>query len=269
MGMVVIFLLIAVICVLVYINCSLRIIRLDISNERLPAAFDGYRIVLMSDLHDKHMSDKLLYQLRELEPDMVAMAGDMHSLKSMSRSFLDLTSDIKKLGIPVYFVEGNHDIKPKYRFEHSMFIHALSENGVTVLHDATPVPVIRNNEQIFISGVGWFDKRFEGFGEGFHIFLKHSPLDFDTLPQYPQIMLCGHVHGGYIELPGIGAVFAPGNNTPIYRRFRKEFFRPKYYKGVYHKNGCDLVVSRGLGNSVLPFRLIKPEITFVTLKKKC
>lgn len=268
MGIALIILLIILIGILIYINRSLRVVRLKLRHMQLPQAFDGYKIVLMSDLHDKRMGKELLYQIRTLAPDMVAVAGDMHSIKSTSRAFIDLAADIKKLEIPVFFVEGNHDIEPSHHFEYDMFMRSLAENGVTVLHSGVSVPIMRGGERILVSGQGWFDSELFAFDKSaFNIFLKHDPLDFDQMVWRPQVTLSGHVHGGYIELPGIGAVFAPGNNIPIYQRFQKKYFRPKYYKGVYHENGADLVVSRGLGNSVLPFRFMKPEITYITLKR--
>ena len=70
-------------------------------------------------------------------------------------------------------------------------------------------------------------------------------------------MLSGHAHGGQIRIPGIGGVYAPGQG-----------FFPKYTSGEYAVGDTTMIVSRGLGNSVLPLRVNdRPEIVIVTLNK--
>ncbi len=269
---VIVFIVLLIVLSLFYVNYNIRVVHIKLTYRNLPAEFHDFRILLMSDLHDKRFGKenaRLMYYVRELAPDMIAMAGDMHGIKNSNRAFLDMLEDIKRSNVPVFFVEGNHDIQPSHKFEYEMFMRTLSENGVTVLHKGQSFYIERLKKNITVSGIGWFDHKQEDVSfvkNEFQVFLKHNPLDFDNMKQLPDLMLCGHVHGGYIELPGIGAVFAPGDNVPIYKRFRKEFFRPKYYKGVYHRGECNMVVSRGLGNSVLPFRMMKPEITLITLK---
>ena len=64
-----------------------------------------------------------------------------------------------------------------------------------------------------------------------------------------------HAHGGQIRLPGIGGLIAPGQGL-----------FPKYTEGKYEENGTTLVVSRGIGNSVLPLRVNdRPQIVVVQL----
>lgn len=262
---------VAVVGYLIYVNRNIRLVRLKLKYHHLPIEFDGYRILLMSDLHDKRFGRgnlRLLYYIQEAEPDMIVMAGDMHDIRSFSHSFADLAEELGRKGVPLFFAEGNHDIKPKHRLEYEMFMKMLAANGVTVLHHGKTYEVQRYGKTIPVCGVGWFDEGRDNvsFEENeFCIFVKHDPLGFDRMTSRPSLMLSGHVHGGLIELPGFGAVFSPGNNSSLVTRLNKKYFRPKYYKGVYHRGGCDLVVSRGLGNSGIPFRFLMPEMTVITL----
>ena len=82
-------------------------------------------------------------------------------------------------------------------------------------------------------------------------------------------MITGHIHGGVIELPFIGAVFAPADGKPLFARLQRQYLLPKYYKNTYERNGGTLVVGRGIGNfKRIPWRLIPPEIVEITLCHK-
>ena len=82
----------------------------------------------------------------------------------------------------------------------------------------------------------------------------------------PDLLISGHVHGGILRLPFIGAVFAPGNGAPLYKRFGPRYFFPKYSRGLYQKGTKTLAVTQGLGFAILPIRLIPPEIMIIQLK---
>ena len=70
-----------------------------------------------------------------------------------------------------------------------------------------------------------------------------------------DLVLTGHAHGGQVRIPFIGGLIAP--NQGLF---------PNYTEGIYHENNCDMVVSRGLGNSIIPIRINNmPELVIVTL----
>ena len=72
-----------------------------------------------------------------------------------------------------------------------------------------------------------------------------------------DLVFTGHAHGGQIRLPFIGGLYAPGQGV-----------FPKYTDGVHEKNGTTMIISRGIGSSIFPFRINNnPEIISVTLKK--
>ncbi len=90
------------------------------------------------------------------------------------------------------------------------------------------------------------------------VLLSHRPELFDTYVEGGvDLVLTGHAHGGQFRLPVIGGVVAPGQGL-----------FPKYDAGLYTEGSANMVVSRGLGNSVIPFRVNnRPEIVVLELKQ--
>lgn len=94
--------------------------------------------------------------------------------------------------------------------------------------------------------------------EMFKVLLAHRPEQFDVYVDHEvDVIFSGHAHGGQFRLPGIGGFLAPGQG-----------WFPKLTSGVHEKGRSQLVISRGLGNSLMPIRLLnQPEIVVVTLRK--
>ena len=88
--------------------------------------------------------------------------------------------------------------------------------------------------------------------------LSHRPEVFeDYVAAGEQLVFSGHAHGGQLRLPGIGGLIAPGQG-----------FFPTYTAGVYGEQGTQMIVSRGLGNSLFPYRIFnRPEVIFITLER--
>lgn len=145
----------------------------------------------------------------------------------------------------------------------------MNELGVINLRGNGARLFAKNEKKsINISGASWDDKRkVEPLydNESFNIFLMHDPKSFDELSQKPELMLAGHIHAGIIRLPNGQGIFAPGAGARKRDRFAPKYFFPKYTYGVYGKNK-KLIVTSGLGNSVIPFRFISPEVVIITLK---
>ena len=96
-------------------------------------------------------------------------------------------------------------------------------------------------------------------GDKYNILLSHSPELFDTYVEKKiDLILTGHAHGGQIRIPFIGGIIAPNQG-----------FFPKYTSGVIEKNKTTMVVSRGIGNSIIPLRINnRPELVVITLYNK-
>ena len=88
--------------------------------------------------------------------------------------------------------------------------------------------------------------------------ISHRPEEFDVYAsQKIDIVFSGHAHGGQFRIPGLGGLVAPGQGL-----------FPKYTSGAYREEDTTMVVSRGLGNSIIPIRIFNmPEIVVVTLKR--
>ena len=92
--------------------------------------------------------------------------------------------------------------------------------------------------------------------EGYRILLSHRPERFKAyVKESMNLVLAGHAHGGQIRIPFIGGVVAPDQG-----------FLPKYDAGIYQKENTFMVVSRGIGNSIIPIRINNPpEVVIVKL----
>ena len=253
-------------------NTALELNTYTISSRKLPDAFDGYRIAQVSDLHNAEFGDRnqrLLEMLREAEPDMIAITGDLiDSRKTNIAVALAFAEEAVKFA-PCYYVSGNHEARVS---EYQDLKTGLEAAGVTVLDDAQ-VKIEVSGESITVIGVNdpsfhadyltsdaaVMDRKLSELSEdaGFAILLSHRPELFDTYVAHDMdLILTGHAHGGQFRLPLIGGLIAP--NQGLF---------PKYDDGLYSEGNTNMIVSRGLGNSIIPFRFNnRPEVVLIELK---
>ena len=101
-------------------------------------------------------------------------------------------------------------------------------------------------------------KNLEFNSNTFTILLSHRPELFELYANYKfALVLSGHAHGGQIRIPFIGGLVAPN-----------QWLLPKYDSGLYEKDNTKMIVSRGIGNSVLPFRINNnPELIYINITK--
>lgn len=254
-------------------NTALELNTYTISSCELPDAFDGYRIAHVSDLHNAEFGDRnqrLLEMLREAEPDMIAITGDLiDSRKTNIAVALAFAEEAVKFA-PCYYVSGNHEARVS---EYQDLKTGLEAAGVTVLDDAQ-VKIEVSGESITVIGVNdpsfhadyltsaatVMDRKLSELSSedaGFAILLSHRPELFDTYVAHDMdLILTGHAHGGQFRLPLIGGLIAP--NQGLF---------PKYNDGLYSEGNTNMIVSRGLGNSIIPFRFNnRPEVVLIELK---
>ncbi len=268
-------LLLAFIIFMIYVNTHINVIQHTLRYENLPEGFDGYKIILLSDLHDKQYgknNSRILKIIEEENPDVVMISGDMHNAENLNPSFYYFAEAIADK-YPVYYVEGNHDPSPYRKTPESFetFSASLEKAGVINLRHEKIYLTAENGDKIALFGYSWheygpYKPEFED--DEFNIFLYHDPLVYDNMEKHPDLMLSGHVHGGFIDLPFIGPLISPAGGTPFIQKIGKNAFFPKYAKGVYESEQDKLVVSRGLGSSGVSFRFMCPEVVCVTLTKK-
>lgn len=252
----------------------------SIDSQLLPKSFDSFKIVHLSDLHNKVFGKDnapLLKLITEEKPDIIVMTGDMISHKAPNtEQFLILVQNMKKL-CPVYYVNGNHELSDIDSEEFKCVAEKMAEYGAVCL-DNTSVEIHRGSEHIKLCGLCYTAEYYRGVREykrnwkafmltdmidymgvkqpdEYTILLAHNPLDFDVHAEWgADLSFGGHVHGGLIRLPIVKGVFSP----------ERRFF-PKYKEGVYQVGSSYLVASRGLGK----IRINNPpEVVVVTLNKK-
>ena len=256
-------------------NTALELNTYTISSRELPDAFDGYRIAQVSDLHNAEFGEgnqRLLNMLREAEPDMIAITGDLiDSRKTNVAIALAFAKEAVKIA-PCYYVSGNHEARVS---EYQDLKTGLETAGVTVLDDAQ-VKIDASGKSITVIGVNdpsfsadyltgdaaVIDQKLTELAAedaGFTILLSHRPELFNTYVSHDMdLVLSGHVHGGQFRLPLIGGLVAP--NQGLF---------PKYDAGLYSEGDTNMIVSRGLGNSILPFRFNnRPEVVLIELKSQ-
>lgn len=234
--------------------------------EQLGVDLDGYRIVQISDLHNAKFgksNQKLVDRIRECDPDMIVLTGDLvdsnHTNVDRAVQFVD---EIVKI-CPVYYVTGNHEYWLD-TYEYEKLMDGLASAGVVILDDQV-VEISRGDAKFRL--VGLDDKSLaDGTLEALLSDEKELTVVLAHEPQYfaryagtgVDLVLSGHAHGGQFRLPFVGGIVAPDQG-----------FLPEYTAGEYYMNGTEMIVSRGLGNSVVPVRLFNyPEIVCVELVGK-
>ena len=258
-------------------NKALMVNVIVVSSNRIPAAFSGFRIAQVSDLHNAEFGDgneELLELLSESKPDIIVITGDLidssHTDAGIALGFAQESVRIA----PTYFVTGNHEAASS---QYDTLKAGLEDAGVIVLEDEA-VFLERNGETIALLGLDDPDFTVKGdmFGEvpamvgtklrnldngegGYTILLSHRPELFETYVNCGiNLVFAGHAHGGQFRLPFIGGVIAP--NQGLF---------PKYDAGLYTDGGTNMVVSRGIGNSIIPLRFNnRPEIVLVELNAR-
>ena len=255
-------------------NTALMVNTVTVTAGRIPAAFSGFRIAQVSDLHNAEFGEnnaRLIGLLSESRPDIIVITGDLvdsgHTDIDIAVSFAEEADRIA----PVYYVTGNHEARLS---QYDRLRNGLEAAGVSMLEDRA-VELERDGEKITLVGLSDpdFTVRGDVFGEvpamvstklesladtesSYAILLSHRPELFESyVGSDIDLVLSGHAHGGQFRLPFIGGLVAP--NQGLF---------PKYDAGLYTESSTQMVVSRGIGNSIIPVRFNnRPEIVIVEL----
>lgn len=247
--------------------------------ENLPGEFDGFKVVQLSDLHNKEFGEgnkRLVKKINKIEPDIIVITGDMlnnsHDIPNNGEVLIKLLENLNN-NYPIYYVTGEHEEglyyedRNKYQKEGTKeaYEEKLSNLGVTVLNDEQTT-ITRQDAKInlyglkeHLSGEIQIEERLGETNENeVNILLSHRPFYFDEYADWgADLVFSGDTHGGMLRLPFIGGVVST------------EGFFPEYDGGLFHKENLIMVVSRGLGNNPIPLRINnRPEVVEITLKSK-
>ena len=242
---------------------DIRLEEVEVRLSRLPEAFDGTRLLWISDIHvDKidGQTERILEILAPLTWDYGVFGGDScfdHHVTEKAAQRTGRIAAVLAAKAPAFAVLGNHDYEP--------IVPVLNDAGVKVLLNEN-VLLERDGQKLCILGVDdchYFkaddlDLAARGVDPGLcKILLCHSPEIFKKAAELGiDLYLCGHTHGGQIRLPG---GFAPVTCAKV----------PKsLVRGLWAFNGMAGYTSGGAGGSGAPVRFnCPPEITLFTLKK--
>ncbi len=249
---------------------------IEVVLPRLPAVFDGFTIVQLSDFHYDERSAvpirAAVEMVNNLHPDLVVLTGDFVTVPMFHRRFraakraaesaqpcAQLLAQLHAR-IAIVSVLGNHDIESDPR----RITETLDAHGLSVLRNRS-IPIEQKGSRIWLSGL---DDSWEGDpdmeltlrgipSDELVVLLVHEPDFADEAAHYPvDLQLSGHSHGGQIWLPIIGAPWLP-------------MFARKYPRGRYQIGPLTLYTNMGLGTIRFPIRLnCRPEVTLFTLRSR-
>ena len=261
-----------------------RVRRRDIYSSHLPKAFDGIRLVQISDIHTGSFFNKTAVRggvdlINQERGDMVLFTGDfVNNQSDEAKPYLDLFAKVKA-PLGVHAVMGNHDYGDYHRWD-SMIEKQQNIKDLHQMHKYMGWNIMLNENKIITAdgesiallglenwGAGRFSKygdmskTYEGTQEiPYKILMSHDPSHWDAqvLSEYPDIdlMLAGHTHGMQFGVE-IGDF-----------RWSPSQYVYKQWADLYQKGTQSLYVNRGFGFLGYPGRIgILPEITVLTLKR--
>lgn len=262
---------------LIWQNNAVVITKHEYFSKILPKKFDGFKVLHISDLHNKNYRGRLTDKIKEVNPDIIVITGDLiDRRKTRINTAADFVKDIVKIA-PIYYVSGNHEQLSEHFNQLKTILHELNVN----MMDNSYIKLAKEGSEIGLIGIAdpsanlneeTYSKEnnfshmrnninnlIRDIPTEFNILLSHRPEHFDVYSELKiDLVFCGHAHGGQIRIPFAGGLLSPNQG-----------FFPKYSEGMHSDGTTSMVVSRGLGNSIFPFRVFnRPELVVVTLKSR-
>jgi hypothetical protein len=237
----------------------------EVPIKGLPAAFDGFTIAQLSDIHlypytRAETVQRAVELANQFQPDLVALTGD-YVWQDLDAIFdlADIFSNLEaKYGVAA--IMGNHDLW----LDATTIKSAFSEAGLPMLVNQG-IPIQKSGTEIYIAGLddGWsgqpdLNQALAGVKENIPVILLfHEPdlVDQVSLDSRVSLMLSGHTHGGQVRING--------KKPPI-----QPYLGKKYDIGLHQVRSTFLYVNRGIGNISIPLRMnCPPEVTRIILRK--
>ena len=250
-------------------NNRIEVTKYTYETDALSVSFNGFRIVHLTDLHNKVFAEEneaLLREVRALEPDIIVLTGDFidasnHTNVEDALLFMRQIPEVA----PTYYVYGNHE---HYLSKEvlSSFEEKIKEYGVHFLYNETVQIESQTGQTLSLIGLDDLSLQAnilktlaDEAPDDFQILLAHEPQYLRTY--YAEtgvdLVFSGHAHAGQWRIPFTHqGLYAPDQG-----------FLPEFTDGVYTEGDTTMYLSRGLGNSGFPLRLFNhPEIVCVTLQ---
>lgn len=240
-------------------------------NEKLPKSFDGYKIMVISDIHEADFAEQIKTYIESEKPNVIAFTGDMAQLPDHEiDETLKIATSKEAEGALICAVSGNHETQGGYYEE---IKEKLKKNGVAFL-DNKNVWLEEGGEKIRIIGVkdpetdtvtkehiDEMKKAIEKnlHEEDFSILLMHRANLYPEIKnEGADLILSGHLHGGVIRLPFVGGLVGRGKNSLL----------PEYEYGFIKEGSSSaMIVSGGCDKNPKKKRVFNPpEVVLITLK---
>ncbi|MBD9094596.1 MAG: metallophosphoesterase [Bacteroides oleiciplenus] len=243
-----------------------RVRTYEFTHPDVPAAFDGFRIAFVSDLHYKSLFkekglDNLVKLLREQHADVLLIGGDLHEGCEYVPPVIAALSEVKT-PMGAYAVLGNNDYEACY----SDIVREMDKRGMHLLEHKVDT-LRRDGEEILIAGVrNPFDLKKNGTSptlglspDDFVILLTHTPDYAEDVPiTNTDLVLAGHTHGGQVTLFGLYAPILPSHYG---QRFRTGL--------EYNSLLTPMIITNGIGTSNKNIRLFAPsEVVMIILHRQ-
>lgn len=273
-----------------YGRSAIEVKEVVIESNKLPAAFDGYRVVQFSDLHlgnlprNRHFVSRMVNEINALHPNVVINSGDLINImdEELNPATQQILGGIRATD-GVYSVWGNHDLGfyipasagvtatesvDAMRRKKRAMGWELLENRSVYLH--------RDTDSIALSGVTYpVDNHHNGRDSGlagsdfaatysnvtdstFNILISHTPANWNEVLEHgvSDLTLSGHVHAMQLKIGLFGESYSPAQW--MYDR----------WTGLHTENGRHLYINDGMGYVLYPMRIgTRPEITLITLRR--
>lgn len=273
LGAIILVLFVALVIWGVYCDNTIAITNYCVNNTKNDTKL---KFVVITDLHNKEYGEKnadLAELVKEQNPDFIAVCGDMVNRGDPDTTKMkDVLEKLSKIA-PTYCCLGNHERDNAAEF--GTDFKSETDSTGAVLLDNEYIKFTKNDKSVLIGGMSDYPyyefytpdddvpsrTLWEEFAEkaknNFTILLHHQPeyIAEDAKKTDIDLIVCGHTHGGQIQLPFIGGVIAP--NQGLF---------PKYDKGEFDLDGTKMIVCAGLSNTVFIPRINNQvEIGVVTV----
>ncbi|WP_195724301.1 metallophosphoesterase [Paenibacillus monticola] len=242
-----------------------RIIAEEIFLDSLPQAFEGFRILFITDIHRRLLPQALMLSLKG-HVDAVFLGGDITEKNNPMNRLLSNMALVTSIA-PTYAVHGNHD----YNANTSVVDNIIRKSGAVLLVDEN-VAIERAGGTLWLTGVDFMVKRGKSAypplpplavsDTACRIILVHDPVWLSQRSSVPaDLVLAGHTHGGQVVFP----FFGRRHVETFYQEYDAGWFILP--KGDESKTFAKLLISRGFGTAHLPLRFRSPaEIHVLTLR---
>lgn len=256
-------------------NNVLQVSSYNIVDSRIPKVFNDYKIIQISDFHNndlKILNSDLVEEVKDRHPNIIVITGDLVDSRNTNLDVaIEFVKNIKGTA-PIYYVSGNHEANID---EYQLLKEMLEKEHVIILDNKVEVLEV-DDSKINIIGVDDPNMSYHPTATdadkvsselitinydktNFTILLAHRPELLDIyVNNHIDLVLTGHTHGGQVRIPFIGGLVVP--NQGLF---------PKYDSGKFQDDKTTMIVSRGVGNSIIPFRINnRPELVEIVLNNK-